>query len=81
MYRKDGLITGYNVVSRYYHDRYHLGTFGKRLDREADILEGLEKSYFTYSVKKQHETTHIYGKRNGGQKLSNLILAGSGQYI
>ena len=43
MYRKDGLITGYSVVSRYYHDRYHLGTFGKRLDREADILEGLKE--------------------------------------
>jgi hypothetical protein len=30
------------LYSRDYHDRYHLSTFRKRLDREANILEGLK---------------------------------------
>jgi hypothetical protein len=41
---------------KYYHDRDHLCAFGKRLNREADVLEGLKQSRMYY-VQKKYEPT------------------------
>jgi hypothetical protein len=40
----------------YYHDRDHLCAFGKRLNREADVLEGLKQSRHVLCTKKNEAT-------------------------